>query len=154
LENKLKGKRGSKSKNKFIDNDEFYDLIMKFQDEVITKKEKTRLGEIVLSLVNHFAMKPNFSNYTYLDEMKSNAFYTIWKGLKKFNREKGNNVFSYYTQTCYHAFIFIINKEKMIAERKLEYISERKEVFESNSEVARYAKKKFTSEIKNNKMDY
>lgn len=143
-----------KENNQFIDNNEFLDLIIKYQDKIISKQEEDKLGKIILSLVNHFAMKPNFSNYSYLDEMKSNAFFTIWKNLDKFNRNKSDNPFSYYTQACYHAFIFVINKEKLIDERRKEHMLDTIERLENQSEVGRLAKKKFTSEIKDNKFIY
>jgi len=136
-------------KKNHIDKEEFLKLVIEYQElgsEKMSTRDYNRLGEIILSLVNHIAMKPNFSRYTYLEEMKSTAYHLILKGLNTFNSTKSNNVFSYFTQTCINAFIFVINKEHMVIDKKIKYSNHLQDKEESS--IDRIAKKKHTNEIK------
>jgi DNA-directed RNA polymerase specialized sigma subunit len=119
----------------------------------MSRRNKDRLGILILSLVNHIAMKPNFSNYTYIDEMKSNAIITIWKGLNTFNPERTSEAFSYFTTTCFNAFIQIIEKEKITFERKQQIMLDTIESARVNDPY-RFAKKRFTQEIKESNSMY
>jgi DNA-directed RNA polymerase specialized sigma subunit len=139
----------------YLDKKEFLDLIVNYQElgEKMSRRNKDRLGILILSLVNHIAMKPNFSNYTYIDEMKSNAIITIWKGLNTFNPERTSEAFSYFTTTCFNAFIQIIEKEKITFERKQQIMLDTIESARVNDPY-RFAKKRFTQEIKESNSMY
>jgi hypothetical protein len=142
----------AKRTKNYIDKEQFCTLIMKYKSGDYTKQEEKELGEMILLLVNHIAMRPNFCNYTYLDEMKSNAYFLIWKGLKNFNIERSNNAFCYFTTVTMNAFIFIINKENAIHEKNKAYLETKLAQMESKEE--RYAKKRFSSDIKPNNSNY
>lgn len=145
-----------KKKGNYLDKTEFLNLILKYQElgeEGISNKDKNKLGKMIISLVNHIAMRPNFSNYSYLEEMKSNAIITVWKGLKSFNIEKTNNAFSYFTTAVMNAFIFIINKEKTLAEKRNNFAQDLIERINLKDEY-RFAKKRFTQEIKEKNSNY
>jgi len=150
----VKKKKKKKKSNHYIDNEEFLRLIIKYQAKDMSTRDNDNLGKMILNLVNHYATKPNFCGYSYLEEMKSNALFTIWKGLNSFKPEKSNNPFSYYTSACHRAFIFIINKEKKVMERNQLYGESSLEKLESNPDYQKPAKKKWTQEIKSNQMNY
>lgn len=157
-EKEINKKLRTKSKN-YLNKTDFLNLIIKYQNKEITNREINTLGKMIISLVNHIAMKPNFNNYSYLHEMKSNAIISVWKGLNSFDINKSvtnktdNSVFCYFTTTVVRAFIFIINKEKIINERRNEFITEVMEKIEMNNEY-KFAKKKFTQEIKPSNSNY
>ncbi len=56
--------------------------------------------------------KPNFNNYTYKIEMISSGILACVSALHKFDSEKSENAFAYYTSIIHNAFIQILNKEK------------------------------------------
>jgi hypothetical protein len=54
----------------------------------------------------------NWCNYTYLDEMKSDALYTLARNALKFDENKSTNVFAYYTQIIKLSFITRLDQEQ------------------------------------------
>lgn len=139
----------NKEKNKnYLNSKDFFDLIIKYKYSEITKREENTLGKMIILLVNKIATKANFCGYTYLDEMKSYAYYNIWKNLNVFDETRTTNAFAYFTQVTINSFIFIINKEKKILERKLEFNEYEIDKIYQNSEIERYAKKIYTQEFR------
>lgn len=70
------------------------------------------LGECILKIATRLSYKSNFINYTYREEMISDAVENCVNYLTNFNSEKSTNGFAYVTQICYYAFIRRIEKEK------------------------------------------
>lgn len=84
-----------------------------------------RLGELFYNLVENLATKNSFSNYSYLDKMKSNAtFFLLKYAAKSYNPEKSKNAFAYCTQIAKNAFIQIINKENARYEAKKKFVED------------------------------
>ena len=69
------------------------------------------LGSAFLLLVNKIGNKGNFCRYTYLDEMKGEAVVQLCSSWNKFNPQKSDNPFSFYTQITINAFLQVLNKE-------------------------------------------
>jgi hypothetical protein len=132
-----------------LDNKKFLELVLKYQElgEEMKRRDKNELGEIIVSLVNHLALRPNFCNYTYLEEMKSNGIICIWKGLKSFDVNKCNSPFTYFTKAAWRAFVFVINKEKMIFSRRTEFQQDIQERIDRKNPW-KFAKKKYTQEFR------
>lgn len=82
------------------------------------------IGECFMKLVEGCGKKPNFSGYTYLEEMKSEALLTCMKYAHNFDINKSNNAFAYFTQYITNAFVGVINAEKKISDTKFNYIKE------------------------------
>lgn len=146
----------NKKDNYFVDNKEFLNLIIEYQKigNSMSSRNLSKLGKIILDLVNHYAMRPNFCRYSYLEEMKSNALITIWKGLKSFDPTRSDNPFAYYTSACHRAFIFIITKEAKIFERNKMFGDIDIEKKENLEEYTKIARKKWTRENNNNQTNY
>lgn len=70
------------------------------------------LGECVLKIATNLAKKGNFAGYQFKDDMISDAVQVCIRYLDKFDPEKSDNPFSYFTQTCTYAFIGRINTEQ------------------------------------------
>ena len=70
------------------------------------------VGECFLKIAEHLSRKPNFSMYTFRDEMISDGVENCIMYFRNFDPEKSKNPFSYFTQIIYYAFLRRIIKEK------------------------------------------
>jgi DNA-directed RNA polymerase specialized sigma24 family protein len=70
------------------------------------------IGECILKIATNLARKPNFSGYSYKEEMVSDGIENCLQYINNFNPEKSNNPFAYFTQIIYYAFLRRIAKEK------------------------------------------
>lgn len=98
-----------KSKH-YIDADKFKELIKHYYKTDIFSEE---LGEMVNSLSHHVVYMPRFVNYTWHDQMISDANYRIIKALneRKYDPERGN-AFSYFTKVCIRSFFHVTERER------------------------------------------
>jgi hypothetical protein len=69
------------------------------------------LGLQLTMLIERYALRGNWRNYTYQDEMQSAALVNLMQNALKFNEAKGSNPFAYFTQLCTNSFIRVHNKE-------------------------------------------
>jgi hypothetical protein len=63
-------------------------------------------------IARKLANRPNFFNYTYKEEMISEALITCCSKICNFNPEITQNAFAYFTQLCWYDFISYIVYEK------------------------------------------
>jgi len=70
------------------------------------------IGECIMKISTHLAYKPNFSNYTFREEMISDGIENCLQYIGNFDPYKYKNPFAYFTQIIYFAFIRRIQKEK------------------------------------------
>jgi len=82
------------------------------------------VGECILKICTRLATKPNFSGYTYKDDMIGDAIENILRYIHKYNPDKSNNPFSYITQIAHFAFIRRIKKEHKQETIKFDAISQ------------------------------
>jgi len=108
------------SKNHYVDN---VKLLEEFKKYTAKRKEHAEnglgeprlpeyIGEAILKIATRFAYRPNFINYSYREEMVSDAIENCIKCAKNFDHEKSSNPFAYFTQVTHYAFIRRIQKEK------------------------------------------
>lgn len=118
---KEKKKRPKRIKRKnddkiYLSNDKFLEVI----EDFLEKRKKNpdlhcteELGRLFILLINKIASKHNFSGYTFLEDMKSEALMQcVWKA-KNFDPNKSKNPFSYFTTIIYNSFIKVIREEKI-----------------------------------------
>lgn len=128
--------------NKYIDNKRFcHEMILwqtspeyhEWMDEkALAVKEKSKtppapqlpsyIGECFLLIAENLARRPNFSNYTYLEDMIGDGIENCISYASNYDATKTNNPFAYFTQIIYYAFIRRISKEKEQAEMKFRVI--------------------------------
>ena len=104
----------------YVNNKEFLAALIKRQEQIKEMEASgddppritNYLGECILKIANHLSYRPNFSNYTYREEMISDGIENCLQYIDKFNPEKSTNPFAYFTQIIYYAFIRRIQKEK------------------------------------------
>ena len=71
-----------------------------------------KLAKMYLMICEKYAMKYNWRNYSYLDEMVASAVLQLTYVGLRFNEAKSNNPFAYYTQTITNSFCRVLNTEK------------------------------------------
>jgi hypothetical protein len=85
------------------------------KEAVATGKELPRIskyiGESINHIANNLAKKPNFANYTFLEDMKGDGIENCIMYLHNFNPEKSDNPFAYITTIIWRAFVRRIQKE-------------------------------------------
>lgn len=106
--------------NHYVDNERLYLEVVGYQNarklaEETGKEEPIMsnfIGECIIKIATKFAYRPNFINYSYRDEMIADGIEVCITGIRKFNHEQYQNVFSYLTQCCFYAFLSRIKMEK------------------------------------------
>lgn len=115
-----KRKRQTKDSVHYVNNVDFTTAIIEYVSQYKLAESKgvqvpqmsNYLGECILKIATRLSYKSNFINYTYREEMISDALENCVNYLTNFNSEKSTNGFAYVTQICYYAFIRRIEKEK------------------------------------------
>lgn len=72
------------------------------------------LVKMIRMIVHGVSLKYNWRNYSYIEDMKAEAEYALAKNALKFNEEKTQNPFSYYTQIVWSCFISFVDQEKKL----------------------------------------
>ena len=115
------------SKN-YVDNNTFLELLRKRKikndergEPYTNEKNKVKykspvrvseeLGSILYNIAHNLSYKMNFINYTFREEMVSDAVENCLLYIDNFDPEIGVNPFAYFTQICYFAFVRRIQKE-------------------------------------------
>lgn len=78
----------------------------------------------MIKICTRLSYKPNFINYSFRDDLISDALYDCVRFAKKFNPEKTENPFSYITTIAFSAFLRRIDSEKKQSYVKAKIISE------------------------------
>lgn len=113
------------SDNHYINNNEFYNAMVKYKQNVVTAEQqqlsKPRIpdyiAECIMKIANRLSFKPNFSGYTFRDEFVLDAIENCLNKVDKFDPDKSNNPFWYFTTISYNAFV-----RRILEERKQTYI--------------------------------
>jgi len=104
----------------YVDNKKFLEEMTAYRNLVIEAKEKglerprvpNYIGDCLFKIATHLARKPNFSNYTFKEDMVSDGVENCLLYIDNFNPDKSENPFAYFTQIIYYAFLRRIQKEK------------------------------------------
>lgn len=105
----------------YIDNKKMYAELVKYNvalreyNEDKTKKEpkiSNYLGECFMLIANNLAIRPQFVNYIFKDEMILDSIENCITYIHNFDDTKYSNPFAYFTQIIYYAFLRRIYKEK------------------------------------------
>ena len=110
----------AKKKTHYVDNERFYNEIVEYKKNckiaIVEGKEKPILsnyiGKCIFLIAENLAHKPRFMNYSFVDEMKSDAIENCLMYFDNFDSDKYRNPFAYFTQIIYYAFHRRINKEE------------------------------------------
>ena len=107
-------------KNHYVNNKDFYEKMKEF---IIDNKQELQeeIAITIWKICENLANKSNFCGYSYKDDMIMFAFEQCYKNVRKFDPNKSNNPFAYFTQIAYNAFIKFINDEKKQQAIKMYY---------------------------------
>lgn len=123
---------GKRQANHYIDNQEFLAALIEHRERVQLAREEGRdtpqisnyLGDCFIKIARHLSYKSNFINYSYKDEMISDAIENCLSVVNNFDPAKSKNPFAYFTQITFYAFIRRIQKEKKQLQTKYRYIDQ------------------------------
>jgi DNA-directed RNA polymerase specialized sigma24 family protein len=109
-----------KAKRNYVNNPEFLAAIVAYkklcEDAEASGEPSPQIpnyiGECIYQIATRLATKPNFSGYTYKEEMISDGLENAIQALGNFNPDKSSNPFAYFTQIIWYAFLRRIDKEK------------------------------------------
>ena len=109
-----------KKTNHYVNNPDFYAAIIEYQEKVQESErigvDKPRIsnyiGECIYKIATKLANKPCFMNYSFREEMIGDAIENCFLYFDRFDPEKSNNPFAYFTQIIYYAFLRRIQKEE------------------------------------------
>lgn len=110
----------TKPKKHYVDNQRFFEEIVEYKKKVKASKEqgleKPRvseyMGSCILMMAERLSTKPRFMNYSFREEMISDALENCFLYFDNFDPEKSQNPFAYFTQIIYYAFHRRISKEE------------------------------------------
>ena len=77
-------------------------------------KMTNQLVRSMMMLVDKYAQKGNFRNYSYIDDMKSQALLQLSQVALQFDESRSNNPFSFFTTVTHHSFVKILKMEKKV----------------------------------------
>jgi hypothetical protein len=116
--------------NHYVDNAKFLAAIVehrrKCDEAAAAGKEPPRLnnyiGRCIMQIAEGVARRPNFSGYTYRDEMIGDAVENCIKYFNSFDPNKSKNPFAYFSQTCFYTCIRRLKVEKAESNLRSEII--------------------------------
>lgn len=110
----------AREKINYVNNADFLKSIIEYK-KICTEAENSGepnpqvpnfIGHCVYKIATRLASRPNFSGYTYKDDMISDGLENAIQALGNFDPEKSSNPFAYFTQIIWYAFLRRIDKEK------------------------------------------
>lgn len=105
----------------YIEKDVFFDMIKEYQRRCKQAEEENKprpqipddLGAVFLRVAQGIAMRPNWRDYTYVDEMVNDALEACCKAVRSFDTSnEKKNPFGYFSRTVWNAFLQRLKKEK------------------------------------------
>ena len=113
-----------KKSNNYIDKAQMLLEVKKSKKRLIEKPElgasalTRELSDMFMLLVERYFMKPNWANYTWVEEYKGDALYCLCNKWHKFDADKYNDPFAYYTKIIHRSALGTLDKEKKVQKIK------------------------------------
>lgn len=111
----------------YVTNEDLIEQMEKFKENGEASEE---LGQMFLDIARGLSTKGNFKNYTFTDEMISEAVQTCIRFGQNFDSSVSKNAFGYITQICYRSFIGYIKKQAKHSKIKDECYNQEENVLE------------------------
>lgn len=104
----------------YVNNPDLLEALIKYQKDCVEAEDAGEdrprvpdyIGECIFQIATRLATKPNFSGYSYKEDMISDGIENCLLYINNFNPEKSQNPFAYFTQIIWYAFLRRIQKEK------------------------------------------
>lgn len=94
------------------------DLLTQIKLSKKNGKMSDELANMLVLLTKRYASRGNFAGYSFIEDMQSHAHVQLCIAWDKFNDDKSNNPFAFYTQCIHNAFLQFLKKEKRLREIK------------------------------------
>lgn len=110
-----------KKKKNYLNN---ADLLIELKKSNDQGQMTNKLAHMLQTLADRYASRGNFAGYSYVEDMKAYAMYMVCRTWHRFDSEKSNNPFAFFTQCIKHSYYQFLNKEKrqrMIRDELLVY---------------------------------
>ncbi len=134
--------------NHYVDKKQLYDDLCAWKivrDKAIEENKTPpalpeSVGKAILDIVEGTARRPNFRNYTYLEEMKGDGTIQAVRAMNKFDPERlgkngAVNPFGFISRCVFRAFVNRITYEKEKHKNKMKYMLDpTNEFFEQGEE--------------------
>lgn len=111
-----------KKKTNYINNKDFLAALVEYRKCVSRWKRagsdgpsprvSEYVGKCVLLICTRMATRPNFSGYSWREEMSADAIENCLQAVPNFDPAKSNNPFGYFSRIAWRAFLRRIDKEK------------------------------------------
>lgn len=109
-----------RAKRNYVNNKDLLEALIEYQKKCKEAEDSgdeaprvpDYIGKCVYQIATRLATKPNFSGYTYKDDMISDGIENCLQYMHNFDPEKSQNPFAYFTQIIWFAFLRRIQKEK------------------------------------------
>jgi hypothetical protein len=109
-----------RAKRNYVNNPDLLAALIEYKKQVRDAEDQgdeppkvpDYIGECIYQISNRLATKPNFSGYTYKDDMIMDGIENCLLYINNFDPNKSSNPFAYFTQIIWYAFLRRIAKEK------------------------------------------
>ena len=130
-------------KKNYVNNRDLLDALIVYKEKIREAEDSgdeiprvpDYIGKCIYQIATRLATKPNFSGYSYKEDMISDGIENCLQYINNFDPEKSQNPFAYFTQIIHYAFLRRIQREKKQMEIKNKIIERTgyTEVFEGDS---------------------
>lgn len=127
----------TKEKNYYVDKQVLYDDLCEWKirkDAAIAEGKRPpplpqSVGEVIITMADRMATRPNFRNYTFIEEMKGDGIVDAVKAMNSFDPERKNkqgqvNPFGFLSLVLWHSFVGRIKHEKAVQAGKLKMMAD------------------------------
>lgn len=107
-------------KRNYVNNPDFLEALIEYKKKCKEAEDSgdelprvpNYIGDCIYQIANRLATKPNFSGYSYKEDMIMDGIENCLLYINNFDHEKSSNPFAYFTQVIWFAFLRRIQKEK------------------------------------------
>jgi Sigma-70 region 2 len=104
----------------YVNNGQLYEELVAFKEKCLKAREEGKpeprlsnyVGQCILLICQRIGTRPNFSGYSYRDEMVDDAIENCVAAISSFDPAKSNHPFNYLSTVAMNAMIRRIQKEK------------------------------------------
>lgn len=112
----------------YVDKVALYNSIVEWKKQTAERAEQglppkrmpEEIGKAIMKISEGIGSRPNFRNYTFVDEMIQDGIVDAVRSVNTFNPEKSQNPFGYFSQVIWYAFLGRIGSEKKIQKTKID----------------------------------
>lgn len=106
---KLKKEKSTSTRGHYVTN---ADLMVAIAEDKKTGVLSNKLAKMLWMIAERYSYSPSFAGYSFREDMVSIAVVNLCANWHKFNPEKSDNPFAFYTTAAYRSFLQYLADEK------------------------------------------